>query len=134
MSDQQDIMTPSGPIVIAGPRLTGKTTRLIELAHETDQYIIEPNRFMADYVFRMADRMGKPIRNPISVAELATSQLDRTPYAMFHPGGGVLVDEASEVLRMCLNLPRIDAMVVCARGMEWHNQKPSWWNEGGGLE
>ncbi|MDO4890724.1 MAG: hypothetical protein Q3963_05120 [Coriobacteriaceae bacterium] len=126
MTDKRraEMVPHGGPIIISGGRQVGKTTRLIELAAETDQYIVEPTRMMADYVFRMAHQMGYDIRNPVSVAELQASRLDHTPYAATHPYGGVLIDEAQEVLRMALHLPSIMALAICTENYEVRWPRP----------
>ena len=121
-----DVVIPNGPIVLCGGRQSGKTTRLIEMAEASDQYILEPTKKMADYVFRMARKMGKDIRYPVSVGECLRSDMRSTPYAMCHPNGGILVDEAQEVLRMALHLPRIAALAVCSEGFEIMREVPEW--------
>lgn len=100
--------------VIVGGRQSGKTTELIRIAHETDQYLVEPNRNMANYTFRMARGMGMPIRNPVTPDELLGTPLRDSAYGRLHPIGGVLVDEAQEVLERILRCGHIDAMSISA--------------------
>lgn len=98
--------------IIVGERGSGKTTELINIAHETDQYIVTPTRRMADQTFKMAREIGKPIRNPISVGEALRSPLDRSMYGHHHKPAGALVDEAAAVLEMILHTGTIHAMTL----------------------
>ena len=102
--------------VIVGHRSSGKTTELIRMAHDTDQYIIEPTRRQAVAVFRMARDMGLPIRMPVTPHELQRTPLERTLYGRYHPGGGVLVDDLQEVLEQLGMRSRVDAVAVTSDG------------------
>ncbi len=99
--------------VVYGPRYSGKTYELMRMAHETDEYIIVPTKREADLLFKVARRNDTPIRKPVTVHECLIGNLARTPYAMLHPNGGVLIDDAGRILEEILHLPKIQAISVC---------------------
>jgi len=98
--------------VIVGPRASGKTTELINIAHETDQYIVVPNERRKRFTFKMAKDIGKPIRNPITIDEMVYGSFERSMYARYHEPPTVLMDDAQSVLENLLHGVRIDALTI----------------------
>lgn len=76
--------------ITTGPRASGKTTRLIVESAKTGATIVEPSRWMADYVKDMAKSLGMVIPEPVAITQLLVGGVRRT-------GRRVLIDE----LDMC---------------------------------
>ena len=88
--------------VIVGPRQNGKTTELIRLSAERDEYIIVPTLAMAQVVARQARDMGLRIPYPVAFSQLPCQ-------SRFI--GEVLVDESQRILEQVIGKP-VDVMAV----------------------
>lgn len=88
--------------VIVGPRQNGKTTELIRLSAERDEYIVVPTLDMAQVVARQARDMGMRIPYPVAFSQLPCQ-------SRFI--GEVLVDEAQTILQWVIGKP-VDVMAV----------------------
>lgn len=87
--------------IIRGKGL-GKTKALIAMSHETGKRILVVNEERKKNVIRMAEDVDIP--TPITLAEFR-----KTPW--FNPVGGVLVDDADDVLEALLEC-KIDAITM----------------------
>lgn len=87
--------------IIRGKGL-GKTKALIAMSHETGKRILVVNEERKRNVIRMADDVDIP--TPVTLAEFR-----KTPW--FHPVGGILVDDADDVLEALLEC-KIDAITM----------------------
>jgi hypothetical protein len=88
--------------VIVGPRQNGKTTELIRLSAERDEYIIVSTLDMAQIVARQARDMGLRIPYPVAFSQLPCQ-------SRFI--GEVLVDESQRILEQVIGKP-VDVMAV----------------------
>ena len=88
--------------VIVGPRQNGKTTELIKLSAERNEYIIVSTLDMAQIVAKQARDMGLRIPYPVAFCELPCQ-------SRFI--GEVLVDEAQTILQLVIGKP-VDVMAV----------------------
>lgn len=94
------------PLWIIGDRQSGKTTKMIEMAHDENLYIIVPDHRRAINIQGMAREMGKNILFPISLRELPF-KMRGNAYCMTHDG--VLVDDADAILNKLIGMPVIAA-------------------------
>lgn len=88
-------------MIIGGERRSGKTIRLIQLAHERQAYIVCADLKRVEHVARMAEELGLDIPFPIPAAE--------APLRGYM--NEVLVDDAEDVLHALLGKP-VHAMTV----------------------
>ena len=88
--------------VIVGPRQNGKTTELIKLSAERNEYIIVPTLDMAQMVAKQARDMGLRIPYPVAFCQLPCQ-------SRFI--GEVLVDESQRILEQVIGKP-VDVMAV----------------------
>ena len=88
--------------VIVGPRQNGKTTELIKLSAERNEYIIVSTLDMAQIVAKQARDMGLRIPYPVAFCELPCQ-------SRFI--GEVLVDESQRILEQVIGKP-VDVMAV----------------------
>ncbi|MGB0935046.1 MAG: hypothetical protein ACPGXY_03165 [Alphaproteobacteria bacterium] len=77
--------------IINAPRRSGKTTKLIHLAHEHDAYIVVRSIRQALYMQRQALSMGIKISLPISYIEFIGGD--------FNPKFPILIDQADDLLQ-----------------------------------
>lgn len=106
---------------IYGPRCSGKTTRLIELAEKHDAYIVVSSERRRLQLLNTARRMGKDIRNPITLQELPF-HMTGNPYLMTHHG--VLVDDTADILERIIGARVMYAVAntheePCRNADEW---------------
>ncbi len=87
--------------IIRGKGL-GKTKALIAMSHETGKRILVVNEERKRNVLRMADDVDIPM--PITLEEF-----NKKPW--FKPVGGILVDDADDVLEALLGC-KIDAITM----------------------
>ncbi|GEM02517.1 hypothetical protein SAMN05421839_10625 [Halolactibacillus halophilus] len=90
--------------VFCQPRKSGKTTKLIKMAHESNAIIIVNSSDQAKEVSFIAKRMGLVIPKPISVDEYISSYDKYKRYPL-------LVDEAQSVLNRLLK-GNVQAMTI----------------------
>ena len=88
--------------VIVGPRQNGKTTELIKLSAERNEYIIVSTLDMAQIVAKQARDMGLRIPYPVAFCQLPCQ-------SRFI--GEVLVDESQRILEQVIGKP-VDVMAV----------------------
>ena len=88
--------------VIVGPRQNGKTTELIRLSAERNEYIVVPTLDMAQVVAKQARDMGLRIPYPVAFCQLPC-------HSRFI--GEVLVDEAQTILQLVIGKP-VDVMAM----------------------
>jgi len=79
-------------ICFQGDRITGKTTKLIELADRHFSYIVVENMREVERIERIAREEGKKIPSPLTYHEFSTG--------WFYPGikGGFVVDNIEQLL------------------------------------
>ncbi len=79
--------------IIATKKGQGKTTQLIKIAHKSGSYIICESRDEAARVFRQAEKMGTPIRFPITFANFLLGEFHGTGCPSF------MIDNADLLLQ-----------------------------------
>lgn len=90
--------------VIAGRRHSGKTTKLINISHETGYPIVTLDKRRAVNVRGIARNMGVRIPMPVTLEEYRRDH--------HYPSEPVLVDDVESILSFELDLGNIYAMVV----------------------
>ena len=91
-----------------GPRQNGKTSRLIQLSHETGLYIMAPTRAQAAFIFQQAKKMGLDIHNPVAVIDYMNTRFAGS----YIRRQGLLVDNADAVLQALMPEIEIKAMTM----------------------
>ena len=91
------------------PRLSGKTTKMIEMSNKLNQTIIVNNRTTANLIAAKAEDMGLIIPHPIGVMDYV-SLANRDGFNS-HDIEPVLVDEVQHVLRELLKT-KVTAMTI----------------------
>lgn len=91
-----------------GPRQNGKTSRLIQLSHETGIYIIAANRMQGTQILRQAEEMGLYIPNPVAVIDYMKTRFAGS----YIRRQGLLVDNADAVLQALMPEIEIKAMTM----------------------
>ena len=76
----------------------GKTTRLIKISYETDQYIVCHNRKEAIRIVDLADSMGLHILFPITYADFVSSRYSTQI-------NGLLIDNVDRLLNYISSVP-----------------------------
>lgn len=92
--------------IIYGESGTGKTTELIRKSHDTWTYIVTADRKRADYILKMARKMGKDIPNPIPWEECRGNMF--TGSFIRH----ILIDDADDLLERIFCTVHIDAITM----------------------
>jgi hypothetical protein len=77
---------------------TGKTTKLIEMASESGDYIVVANTQRADFVFKKAKEMNKVIHLPITFDEFVQGR-----YGSMITG--FLIDDVDQIMQMISRVP-----------------------------
>lgn len=103
-----------------GPRQNGKTSRLIQLSHETGLYIMAPTRAQAHFIFQQAEKMGLGIHNPVAVFDYMHTRFAGS----YIRRQGILIDNADAVLQALM--PEIEI-----KGITMTYPDP--WEEEGGI-
>ena len=94
---------------IIGPRQSGRSTELIEMAAAMDMLIITGDQRRAECLWHMAQDMGKEIRKPEPLSAWLRKPHLFFDYKTEHPG--ILVDDADFVLS-CLLRTEVKAAVI----------------------
>lgn len=92
--------------IIMDYRQTGKTTELIKMSAEKNEYILVANRQRASEVQRMAQNMGLNILYPITLHEY----LDTRMRGSFIKN--ILIDDADLILQEIFNTVTIDCITM----------------------
>jgi thymidine kinase len=103
--------------VIVGPRQSGKSTKLVELAAKNNLTIITFNHPSISYLMDIAKKHGHEIKDPVFADGKSTSRKF---------GGDCVIDEADFILEKMLGLDfcRVKAMSVCGvNGVDYDEQK-----------
>lgn len=79
--------------IIYEERGSGKTTKLIQMSHDTWTYIVTTDRKRADYIFRMARDLGIDIPNPVSWDECKRDMFEGSFIKK------ILIDDADDLLK-----------------------------------
>lgn len=95
--------------LLGGSRKCGKTMELIRMAAEQDLGIITVNKGRANYIFQLAQKMGKQIRFPATIHELPIHGLSKDLK--------VVVDDIEDVVQEMINLP------IVAMSTSLHTEK-----------
>ena len=102
--------------VIFGGRQSGKTTRLIQISHETNPPIVTYDHSAASRIETMAEIMGIDIPNPMSVNDFILYSCGK----MYRK---ILVDEMVPTLSRALKT-EVQAASICTEGTEKPSNSP----------